>query len=72
MKKNMGNTDRVLRIVIATIVALLYFTNVISGTLAIVLFVVAGIFILTSIVGLCPLYSLFGISSCQVKKHSSS
>ncbi|MGI9543606.1 MAG: YgaP family membrane protein [Cyclobacteriaceae bacterium] len=71
MKKNMGNTDRVLRIVIAAVVALLYFTNVISGTLAIVLFVLAGIFILTSIVGLCPLYSLFGISSCQVNKHGS-
>ena len=64
----MGNTDRVIRLLLAAIVALLYFTNVISGALAIVLFVVAGIFLLTSIVGTCPLYSVIGVSTCQLKK----
>ncbi len=61
MIKNMGNTDRIIRVVAAIIVAVLYFTNVISGTVAIVLGILAGIFILTSLVGTCPLYLPFGI-----------
>ncbi|OYD42897.1 hypothetical protein CHU00_17775 [Sphingobacterium cellulitidis] len=65
MKKNMGSQDKLIRIIIAIIIAILYFTNVISGTLAIVLLVVAGIFILTSIIGICPLYSILGISTCK-------
>lgn len=68
MKKNMGNTDRLIRLVIAAIVVLLYFTNVISGTVAIVLGVVAAIFLLTSLVNFCPLYAPFGISTCKVKE----
>ena len=63
MKKNMGSLDRVLRIVIALVVAALYFTNVISGTVAIVLLVFAGVFILTSFMSFCPLYLPFGIST---------
>ena len=63
MKKNMGVIDRVVRILIAVVVAVLYFTHVISGTLGIILLIVAGILVLTSVVGLCPLYLLFGISS---------
>ncbi|GGE28418.1 YgaP family membrane protein [Sphingobacterium cellulitidis] len=65
MKKNMGSQDKLIRIIIAIIIAILYFTNVISGTLAIVLLVVAGIFILTSIIGICPIYSILGISTCK-------
>ena len=65
MKKNMGSQDKLIRVIIAIIIAVLYFTNVISGTLAIVLLVVAGIFILTSIIGICPLYSILGISTCK-------
>lgn len=61
MIKNMGNTDRIIRVVAAVIVAVLYFTNVISGTVAIVLGILAGVFILTSLVGTCPLYLPFGI-----------
>lgn len=66
MKKNMSNTDRVIRLVVAAIALLLYFTNTVSGTLGIVLLAVAGIFVLTSLINFCPLYRLFGISTCKV------
>ncbi|MDX2248266.1 MAG: DUF2892 domain-containing protein [Bacteroidia bacterium] len=66
MKRNMGNTDRIVRILVAVVIAALYFTNVIGGTLAIILGVVAGIFILTSVVSFCPLYAIFGLSTCKV------
>ncbi|MBS1660897.1 MAG: DUF2892 domain-containing protein [Bacteroidetes bacterium] len=68
MKKNMGITDRVIRTLIAAVVIILFVNHFISGTLGIVLLAVAGIFVLTSLVGLCPLYSLFGISTCRGKK----
>ncbi len=66
MKQNMGTTDKILRIASAAIVLILYFTNVISGTVATVLLVFSAIFILTSLVGVCPLYSIFGINTCPV------
>lgn len=68
MKKNMGTTDRVIRFIIAVIIGVLYYTGVISGTLGIVLLVLAGIFVLTSFISFCPLYAPFGISSCAVKE----
>ncbi|KPM47031.1 YgaP family membrane protein [Jiulongibacter sediminis] len=67
MKKNMGSTDKIIRVIIAVIIAALYFTGTISGTLGIVLLVLAGIFVLTSLVSFCPLYAPFGISTCPVK-----
>ncbi len=67
MKKNMGSTDKIIRIVIAAIIAVLYFTNVISGTAAIILGVLAVVFLLTSMVSFCPLYPLFGINTCKKK-----
>ncbi|MFD1166808.1 DUF2892 domain-containing protein [Sphingobacterium daejeonense] len=67
MKTNMGPQDKTIRIIIALIIAVLFFTKVITGTLAIVLLVVAGIFILTSLIGYCPIYSIFGISTCKKK-----
>lgn len=67
MKKNMGAADRIIRLIIAGLVATLYFTNTISGTLGIVLLVLAGIFLLTSLISFCPLYTLFGIKTCKVK-----
>ncbi|MDI5897227.1 YgaP family membrane protein [Flavobacterium yafengii] len=63
MKKNMGLTDKIIRIALAAIVAVLYFTNTIGGTLALVLGAFAIIFIITSFVSFCPLYSPFGIST---------
>jgi hypothetical protein len=68
MKTNMGTTDKIIRILIAIVVAVLYFTNVISGTLGIVLLVIAGVLVFTSLIGFCPLYALFGISSCPKDK----
>ena len=67
MKKNMGSADRIARFVIAAIVAVLYFTNVITGTLGIVLLIIAGVFVLTSLIGFCPLYTIIGISTCKTK-----
>ena len=63
MKKNMGTVDKVIRIVVAVIILVLYFTHVITGTLAVVLLVLAGILVVTSLVGTCPLYLLFGLST---------
>ncbi len=63
MKKNMGSIDRILRIVVAAIIAVLYFMKVIDGTLAIILLALAGIFVLTSLISVCPLYLPFGIST---------
>ncbi|MDX1942020.1 MAG: DUF2892 domain-containing protein [Saprospiraceae bacterium] len=68
MKKNMGSADRIIRLIIAAVIAGLFFTNVITGTLGIVLMVLAGIFLLTSLVSFCPLYAPFGISTCAVEK----
>ncbi|MEN9523477.1 MAG: hypothetical protein RL065_1854 [Bacteroidota bacterium] len=65
MKKNMGTADKIIRIIIAAIIAGLYFGHIISGTLAIVLLVLATIFILTSFISFCPLYAPFGISTCK-------
>lgn len=70
MKKNMGNLDRVIRLAVVAIIVILYFTQVISGTVAIVLGVVAGIFFLTSLVSFCPLYAIAGLSTCKVKESS--
>ena len=67
MKKNMGNTDRVIRIVIAAAIAVLYFNGIIPGTLGIVLMVLAAVFVITSFVSFCPLYAPFGISTCKTK-----
>ena len=67
MKTNMGTTDRALRILAAIVIAILYFANVISGVLAIVLLVLAAIFIATSFISFCPLYLPFGISSKRKK-----
>lgn len=68
MKKNMGNADKIIRILIAAIIGILYYTGTISGTLGIVLLVLAGIFVLTSFISFCPLYAPFGISTCPMKK----
>ncbi|MFQ3597525.1 MAG: DUF2892 domain-containing protein [Chloroherpetonaceae bacterium] len=63
MIQNMGSLDKGVRLVLAAIFVGLYFTNVVSGTLGIVLLVLAGIFALTSFVGSCPLYLPFKIST---------
>jgi hypothetical protein len=68
MKKNMGSADRLIRLVIAAVIAALYFTNVVTGSLGIVLLVVAAVFVLTSLISFCPLYTLVGLNTCSTKK----
>jgi len=65
MKKNMGNFDRVLRIILAIVVAILIYMEILTGTAAIILGVIAGIFLITSIFGICGLYSVVGINTCK-------
>jgi len=64
MKKNMGNTDRIIRVIIAILFAALYIMEVVTGTIGIVLVALAAIFLLTSFVSFCPLYAPFGIKTC--------
>ncbi|MCE2611732.1 DUF2892 domain-containing protein [Flavobacteriaceae bacterium D16] len=71
MKKNMGSADRIIRTIIAVVVGALYFTDIIAGTLGLVLLILAVVFLLTSLVSFCPLYAPFGISTCAVKKEES-
>jgi len=63
MKKNMGTTDKVIRVLVAVIILVLYFTHVVSGTLAVILLILAGVFVVTSLLGLCPLYLPLGLST---------
>lgn len=70
MKKNMGTADRIIRVMMALVIAALYFANVISGTVAIVLLALSAAFIITSFIGVCPLYYPFGLQTRQKsKKH---
>ncbi len=69
MKKNMGTVDRIIRTVIALILAGLYFSGIITGTVGLVLLILAGVFVLSSLVSFCPLYTLFGFSTCPVEKN---
>lgn len=68
MKKNMGLLDRSIRSLIAVIIAILYFTDVITGTLGIILLVVACVLLLTSLLSFCPAYWPFGVSTCKNKE----
>lgn len=63
----MGNVDRMIRVLIAAAIAILYFTNIITGSFGLILLFLGGIFVITSLIGSCPMYSILGISSCSVK-----
>ena len=65
MKKNMSSADRIIRILLVAVFAILYFTGTVTGTLGIVLLVLGGVFVLTSLVSFCPLYAIVGISTCK-------
>jgi hypothetical protein len=67
MKKNMGTADRIIRTILAALFAILYFTNVLTGTVGIVLMVLAAVFLLTSFISFCPLYAPFGLSTCATE-----
>lgn len=68
MKQNMGTTDKIIRVILAVVVGLLYFTGQITGTAAVILGVLAVILVLTSAIGFCPLYAPFGISTMNKEK----
>ncbi len=68
MKKNMGSIDKIIRLIIAAVIGILFFTNIISGTLGIILLALAGIFVLTSVISFCPLYTLVGANTCPKEK----
>jgi len=59
----MGTIDKVIRLLVAVVVLILYFTHVITGTLAVVLLILAAVFVVTSFIGFCPLYVPFGFNS---------
>lgn len=63
MKKNMGSIDRIIRLLVAVVILILFLTKVVTGTLGIVLLVLAAIFVLTSLINFCPLYLPFKIST---------
>ena len=68
MKKNMGSTDKIIRIILAVGLGLLYFTHIVTGGVGIAILVVAVIFLITSFISFCPLYSILGLTS---KKNNS-
>lgn len=67
MKANMGSTDKIIRILLAIVFGVLYFTGTVTGTLGIILLVLGGVFVATSLISFCPLYTLFGMSTCKTK-----
>ncbi len=68
MKKNMGSTDKIIRFILAAVFAFLYFSGTVTGTFGIILLVLAGVFVLTSLISFCPLYTILGMNTCAVKK----
>lgn len=64
----MGGLDRILRILVAVVIGVLYYTGIISGTLGTVLLVLGSVFIFTSLIGFCPLYAPFGMNTCSTNK----
>lgn len=64
----MGVADRSIRVIVAVVVAFLYYNKTITGTFGIILMVLAAVFLLTSLISFCPLYKLVGINTCPLKK----
>jgi hypothetical protein len=67
MKKNLGTADRLIRVMIAGVIAVLYFTDVIIGTPGLILLIFGGVFLATSLISFCPIYGILGIRTCEVK-----
>lgn len=68
MKRNMSNTDRIIRVLIAGLFTYMYFSGIVAGTLGLVLVILAGVFVLTSLVSFCPIYAIFGLSTCSINQ----
>lgn len=64
----MGTADKIIRLIVAAVLAFLFYNGTITGTLGIVAVVIAAVFALTSLVSFCPLYTLLGINTCSIKK----
>lgn len=65
IKKNMGIVDRAVRLLLAAVVAVLYFSGNLTGLAAIILGLLAVIFVITSFIGFCPLYLPLGLNTCK-------
>lgn len=68
MKSNVGSTDKIIRIIIAIVALYIAYTGMVASPWNYVLYAVAGIMVLTAIMGCCPLFSIFGINTCKIKK----
>ena len=68
MNKNMGNLDKLIRVLLAMVFVILYLTSTVTGTLGLALVAIAVLFVLTGLVSFCPLYTIFGINTCSIKK----
>lgn len=68
MKKNMGNLDRMVRVLLSIVFAVLFFTGTVSSALGMILLVAGGVFLATSVISFCPLYTVLGINTCGVNK----
>jgi len=71
MVKNMGSTDKLIRMIVALVIASLYYFGYITGTLALILLAIGIVLALTSVFNFCPLYKLVGINTCSVKPNGS-
>jgi hypothetical protein len=68
MKTNMGTIDKIIRVIIALVAGALVYYDVVSGAYAYILLTITAIFLLTSLIGFCPLYGMFGLNTCPVNK----
>jgi len=67
MKKNIATVDRIIRVIIAIVFAVLYFGKIVPATIGLALFVVGIVFVLTSLIGYCPIYGILGMSTLKKK-----
>lgn len=67
MKKNMGSTDKIIRVIFAAVFAALFFTGTVTGLAGYILLALGAIFVLTSLAGFCPIYALVGLSTCPTE-----
>jgi len=66
MKRNVGKTDKIIRVIVGVLLIVLFFTDVLTGTLGIIALIAAGIALGTAMVNICGIYKLVGISSCKM------
>ena len=71
MKKTVGSTDKIIRIILGLVLLIIAFTASVGQALKAILVIVGIIALVTALAGLCPLYSLLGINTCKVKNKDS-